>query len=140
MRSKRAFTYIEVLITLAVVGILFIPMMQLFTRGLYSVTVSSDMITAVNLARWELEKVKNLNITKNQLKNQGILWTPKLEEPPLEINKAKWRVLRRPKAGSDPLEVNVEVYTADGLEKKPVASLVTLIEDNIWIESKQEIR
>lgn len=136
--SFRGFTYIEVLIALAVMAILFIPMMQLFSRSLYSTTISGDMLTAVNLARWEMERVKNLNITKNQLKLQGNIWTPKLEEQPLTINNAKWRILRHLKADSDPLQVNVEVYLADNL-KKPLATLVALIEDNIWVEKKQEI-
>lgn len=134
MRFK-GFTYIEVLITLAVVAILFIPMMQLFSHGLYSATVSSDMITAVNLGRWEMERLRNLNFTKSQLKAQGDVWTPKLEEAPLEINKIKWRIFRHIKPDSDPLEISVEVFTADNL-KKPLASLVTLIEDSIWLEPK----
>jgi type II secretory pathway pseudopilin PulG len=132
--SSYAFTYIEVLITLAIMAVLFIPMMQLFSHSIYSTTVSGDMITAVNLARGEMEKVRNLNLTKAQLRNIGDVWTPALEEPPLEVNnKTKWRVLRRIKPGSDPLEVWVEVYRADDL-KKPAVSLVTLIEDNVWLE------
>ena len=136
--ASNGFTYIEVLITLAIVSVLFIPMMQLFSYGLYSPTLSGDMITAVNLCRREMEKVKNLNLTKTQLKNQGDLWTPGLEEPPLEINRAKFRILRQIKPGSDPLEVKVEVYVADNL-KKPIASLVTLIEDNIWLEKTERL-
>lgn len=135
MRSRAAFTYIEILIALAVVAVLFVPMMQLFSYGLYSSTVSGGKITAVNLARWEMEKVKNLSITKAQLKQEGDVWTPALNEPPFEINKAKWRVFRHIKAGSDPLEVGVEVYSSDNL-KEPVASLVTLIEDTVWINPK----
>lgn len=136
---SRSFTYIEVLIALAVMAVLFIPMMQLFSRSLYSATISGDMITAVNLSRWEMERVKNLNITKNQLKIQGDVWTPKLEEEPLTINNAKWRILRHLKPDSDPLQVNVEVYLSDNL-KKPLSTLVALIEDNIWIEKKQEVQ
>lgn len=131
--SERGFTYIEVLITLAVVAVLFIPMMQLFSHGLSSATTSGDMITAVNLARMEMEKLKNLNFTKAQIKKQGNLWRPKLEEPPLEINKGKWRILRHIKSESGPLEVWIEAYTANEL-KKPIASLAILIEDNIWIK------
>ncbi len=142
MRDKTSltgFTFIEILITLTVVGVLFIPMMQLFSHSLYSVAISGDMITAVNLSRYEMERIKNLNLSKFQLKKQGDVWTPKLEEPPLKINNANWRTLRHLKAGSDPLEVTVEVYTADNLHK-PVASLVTLIEDAVWIESGEELQ
>ena len=139
MRKKQGFTYIEILIALTVMAVLFIPMMQLFSYSLYSATVSGDMITAVNLSRLEMEKVKNLNLSKLQLKKQGDVWTPKLEEPPLEINKAKWRILRHLKPDSDPLEVTVEAYVADNLNK-PIVSLTTLIEDVIWIEPKSAIQ
>lgn len=135
---KRGFTYIEVLVTLAIVGVLFIPMMQLFSHALYSVTVSGDQITAVNLGRWEMEKVKNLNLTKLQFKKQADVWTPDLAGPALEMNAAKWRILRHINPQSDPLQIAVEVYLADNL-KKPIVSLVTLLEDNIWIEEKKEI-
>jgi prepilin-type N-terminal cleavage/methylation domain-containing protein len=138
---STGFTYIEILIALAIVAVLFIPMMQLFSHAIYSVMVSGEDITAVNLLRWEMEKVKNLNLTKAGIKKIGDLWTPKLDEPPLEMNNSKWRVLRRVSSGGDksgtdtgngPLEVRIEVYRADNLNK-PVASAATLIEDNIWI-------
>ena len=132
LSASSAFTYIEILISLAVIAVLFIPMTQLFSHAIYSVSVSGEGITAVNLARWEMEKVKNLNITKSGLKKIGDLWTPKLDEPPLEINQSKWRILRRINPDSDPLEVRVEVYRADNLNKA-VSSVVTLIEDSVWI-------
>jgi len=135
-RFKRAFTYIEVLITLAIMAVLFIPMMRLFSHGLYSATISGETITAVNLARWEMERIRNLNVTKEQLKQEGDIWHPPLEEQPLEINGAKWRILRRLRPESDPLEIDVEVYRADDLNK-PVASLTTLFEDNLWIKEEK---
>jgi len=136
MRFKNGFTYIEILIALAVVAVLFVPMMQLFSHGLYSATVSGDTITAVNLTRWEMERVKNLNATKAQLKSEGDVWTPNLKEPPIELNRAKWRILRHIKQDSDPLEIDIYAYISDKLDK-PVASLTTLIEDNIWLVAKE---
>lgn len=132
MKMKKGFTFVEILITLAITAVFFVPMMQLFSGAVYSVAISEEKVTAVNLARWEMERVKNLNITKTGLKKAGDLWTPELSEPPFEINNNKWRVLRRIKPESDPLEVSVEVYKSEDL-KTPLASVVTLIEDNIWI-------
>src|SRR3989338_2323421 len=132
MLSKKGFTYIEILISLAVIAVLFIPMTQLFSHAIYSVSVSGEGITAVNLARWEMERVKNLNITKSGLKKIGYVWTPELDEPPLEMNQSKWRILRHINPETDPLEVRVEVYRSDNLNKA-VSYVVTLIEDNIWI-------
>jgi len=117
-------------------AVLFIPMMRLFSHGLYSATISGETITAVNLARWEMERIRNLNVTKEQLKQEGDIWHPPLEEQPLEINGAKWRILRRLRPESDPLEIDVEVYRADDLNK-PVASLTTLFEDNLWIKEEK---
>ena len=131
----QGFTYIEILITLAIIAVLFVPMMQLFSYGLYSVTISGDMITATNLARLEMEKLKNLNLTKKQFRTLGDQWVPKLEEPPLELNQSKWRIWTHFEPDSDPLEVSVRVYLATDTQK-PVASLVTLIEDNIWKEEQ----
>ncbi len=129
--TKTAFTYIEILITLAILAVLFVPMMRLFSSALFSATVSGDLLTAVNLGRAQMERVKNLNLSKEQLRQLGILWTPPLEENPLMLNKGEWRVRTTFKNESDPLQVEVDVFlVAD--EKKPVVSLVTLIEDPIW--------
>lgn len=139
MLNNKAFTYIEIMITLAIVAVLFIPMMRLFSYGLYSVTISGDLITAANLARQEMEKIKNLNFTKAQLRTLGDQWDPKLEDPPIEINQSKWRVWTQIAKDSDPVEISVRVYLADDTQK-PVASLVTLIEDSIWKEVAVQIQ
>ena len=66
-RKKKGFTYIELLITLAIFAVLFVPIMQLFTHVISSSAESQDLITAVNLAKWGMEKTKNLNLTTTQL-------------------------------------------------------------------------
>ncbi|MDI6606609.1 MAG: hypothetical protein QME65_05670 [Candidatus Omnitrophota bacterium] len=133
--ASTGFTYIEILITLAVMAVLFIPMMRLFTHGLFSASISGELISAVNLGRWEMERLKNLNLTKEQLKKEGDAWIPPLEEEPFEMNNAKWRIRRRINPESDPVEVSVRVFLADNLNK-PAAALDTLFEDNLWIEER----
>lgn len=133
MKKKTSFTYIELLITLAIIAVLFVPIMQLFSHSLYSTIASQDLITATNLAKWEMERTKNLNVTKAQLKQMGDSIYPAPEEKPLEMNNVKWRIKRDIIENSDPLEVRVSVYH-DGEPDKPVVTLATLIEDMTWEE------
>lgn len=131
--ASKGFTYIELLITLAIIAVLFIPMMQLFSHSLRATVASQDLITATNLAKWGMERVKNLNMTKAQLREVGDLIYPPLEDEPLEMNNAKWRVRRVVLKETDPLEVRVFTFL-DGEPDRPVVTLVTLIEDMVWEE------
>ncbi len=130
---KRAFTYIELLITLAIIAVLFVPVMQLFSHSMHSTGASRDLITATNLAKWEMERVKNLKLTKQQLKQLGDSVYPGEGEEPLEMNQMKWRIARKIIQESDPLEVRVSVYH-DGHPEESLVTLVTLIEDMSWEE------
>ena len=81
-----------------------------------------------------MERLKNLGYTEAQISEAGDVWEPELGKPPLEMNQAKWRILRKIIRGSDPLEVRVLVFREPikaGL--KPVLELVTLIEDLEWM-------
>lgn len=149
-KTKNGFTFIEILVTLAIIAVLFIPIMQLFSYSLHSTGQSQDLITAVNLAKWEMERAKNLSITKAQLKAIGNVIYPPLGEEPLLLNNTKWRIKREIMPGSDPLEVRVHVYPVTSetpdmtaapplepvpiLPEEPLVSLVTLIEDTTWEE------
>ena len=135
MKDEKSFTYIEILLTLAIMAVLFVPMMQLFSYALYSAGYSGEVLTAVNLTQVQMERIKNLTLTKAQLREKGDTWAPALDEPPLELNQTKWRVLSRFKPGTNPLQVNVEAYLAEDLNR-PMASLVTLIEDNLWTQDQ----
>jgi len=130
---KKGFTYIELLITLAIIGMLFVPVMQLFSHALYSTSTSQDLITATNLAKWEMERVKNLALTKQQLKEAGDSIYPGPAQEPLEMNQMKWRIARKIIPEKDPLEVRVSAYR-DGQPQEPLVTLVTLIEDMTWEE------
>ena len=79
-----------------------------------------------------MERTKNLNVTKAQLKKMGDSIYPAPEEEPLLMNKVKWRIKREIVENSEPLEVRVSAFR-DG-EQKPVVTLVTLIEDMTWEE------
>ncbi|MFH1797721.1 MAG: prepilin-type N-terminal cleavage/methylation domain-containing protein [Candidatus Omnitrophota bacterium] len=130
LKKKKAFTYIELLVALAIIAVLFVPVMQLFSYSVYSSSVSQDIITAANLARWQTERLKNLNLTKEELRRRGNEVYPPMDEEPVEMNKLKWRIKREIIAESDPLEVRIVVFPDK--EEKPLITLVTLIEDMQW--------
>ena len=129
------FTFIEILMTLTVIALLFVPVMQLFSNSLYATGENLDRITAMNLAQSEMERTINLNMTKAQLKKIGTQIFPPLDQQPYEINKGAWRVEREIVEESDPLEVRVKVFKDGQPEKTPVI-LVTLIEDFMWDQVK----
>ena len=130
---KKGFTFIELLISLAVMAIAFLPLMRMFTGALEQVYTIGDMDTARYLGKEGMEKLRNLNYTKAQISEIGDVWEPPLNKPALEENGRKWRVLRKVFAGTDPLEVRVLVYREPLLkDSKPIVELVTLIEDLEW--------
>lgn len=133
--SLTGFTFIELLISLAVIAIAFVPLMQMFSTGLEQVYSVSELNTASFLAREAMEKLKNLNFTEAQIKALGDVWEPPLDEPALVLNERKWRVLRKVDKNSDPLEVRIMVYSEPITQgSKPTVELVTLIEDWEWTE------
>ena len=133
--NRRGFTFIEILVTLAVFGILFVPVMQLFSQGLDATGHSKALLTAVNLARWEAERTRNLGSDVRRLKKEGnVIWPPP-EEPPISLNGTLWRIHRTLKPESDPVEVTIEV-NREG-ETKPMTILVLLICDPVWTRQTQ---
>ncbi len=112
-------------------AILLVPVMQLFSHALSSVSSSQSLIVATNLAQWQMEMIKNLNYTKKQLIELGKTIYPDLEAEPLELNGVKWRIETNFVAGPGPVEAWVKVYYALDMSK-PVVSLTTLIEDMTW--------
>jgi len=141
MRSIQAkgfsgFTYVEILITLTIVAILFVPMMQLFSQAMGATTTSREMIIALNLGRWEMERVKNLGSNATRLKALwNSPWPPEREGEPLEFNGRLWRIDRFLKAESDLLEVTVFVRREG--QKKPLVALTSLLTDTAWSRGDQ---
>ena len=143
MRNNRsAFTFIELLITLAVIAISFLPLMQMYSASLTQTVLTDDLTIAKFLAQEGMEKVKNMNFTKAQIKNIGDTWWPALEEPPIRLNDKTWRALRDIVESSDPLEIRIKVFKDEEIAQgvsgvNPVLEVVTLFEDLEW--STQEI-
>lgn len=127
-KRKGGFTYIEMVITVVVITICFTPLLRMFSSSITEVAYAGDKLTALNLAREEIEKVKNLNFTEEQLFVLGSIVTPPKNEPPVRRNRAEWRIERVLKDGSDPLEVRVIVWR-EGKVPQKILELATLIED-----------
>ena len=104
-KRTNGFTFIELLITLAVIAICFLPLMRMFSVSLEQVYVTEDLTTARYLAQEGMEKVKNLGFTEAQFEDLGDRWEPFLDKPPLELNGKYWRSLRKIVKGTDPLEI-----------------------------------
>ena len=130
-KRESGFTFIEILMTLTIIAVLFVPVMQLFSNALFSTSVNLESITATSLAQSEMERTINLNLTKAQLQKIGTVVTPPLEEKATELNHQFWRVKREIVPDSDPLEVRVSVYK-EGEPDKSLVTLVTLVEDLMW--------
>jgi len=59
----KAFTLVELVMTMIVLGIISVPLSLMLSQQINSVFVSEDYITALNLARLELERANNANYT-----------------------------------------------------------------------------
>lgn len=128
--KKRGFTFIELLISLSIIAISFLPLMQMFSTGLELGYHNSELDTARYLGKEEMEKLKNLALTEAQIKDLGDIWYPSLDEPALKFNERSWRILRKVDKNSDPLEARILVYQEPlSSNPKPLLELVTLIED-----------
>jgi prepilin-type N-terminal cleavage/methylation domain-containing protein len=136
LKRNNGFTFIELLITLAVIAICFLPLMRMFSVSLEQVYVIEDLTTARYLAQEGMEKVKNLGFTEAQLEDLSDIWEPPLDKPPLELNGKYWRVFRKIIKGTDPLEVKIQVHQVAGsrhqVSEKPIVEVVTLVEDLDW--------
>ncbi len=127
--SKSAgFTYIEMLIALAVVACCFVPMLEMYARSVSEVKHYADIGTAMNLAREGMEKLQNMHISESQLAALGDTWDPPLPEKPIELNHQAWRLKRIVERGTRPLEVHVQVFYELNHEK-PMLDITTLFAD-----------
>jgi type II secretory pathway pseudopilin PulG len=60
-RKRKGFILIELIMTIVVVGLIAFPLSLSLTEQVQGVRQSGDYTAALNLARFEMEKVNNLN-------------------------------------------------------------------------------
>lgn len=134
--KEEGFSLIELLITISIIAIAFLPLMQMYSVVVEQVYLQSDLTTARFLCQEEMERVKGSGLNQAQLQKTGDVWLPLLKEPPLVINGKKWRVFREVVPGTDPLEVWVKAYQWNDAQTlartRPVAEVVSLIGDLDW--------
>ena len=127
-QNSKGFTFVEILIAMTLIAIIFIPLMQMFTTAMENITYAKVMTTAVSIGRAHMERVKNLNLPEDRLRKlSSPHFFPPIDQPAMEINKTYWRVKRVIDKNSDPVKVDIFVYEED--ESEPVYTLSTLFED-----------
>jgi prepilin-type N-terminal cleavage/methylation domain-containing protein len=136
-KNNAGFTFVELLMALALISIVFIPVMNMLSVSLEQARVLSDLSTAKIIAQEEMEKIKNLNFTVEQLIKQGDQWSPPMNQPAITLNKSKWRALRHIEKSDGPLKVWVKVYKEGDLNQdlrltRPLIEFVTLCQDLNW--------
>lgn len=147
---RTGFTFIELLVTLSIIAISFVPLLNMYAVALQAVDHTDDLTAARYLAQETMERMKNGIATKAQLKRLGTdVWSPPLDAPPRVLNGKHWRTRRTFPLHKDPIEVHVQVFRAESLrasgegpakgdapggarELVPVVELVTLFEDFDW--------
>lgn len=59
-RSNSGYTFIELLVALAILGLLISPVLMMFSGSFISIKSAGNQSAAVNLCRQQMEKVKSL--------------------------------------------------------------------------------
>ncbi len=122
-RTKKpsGFTFIEIIITLVLIAVCAVPLMQLYATAVEQTGAVDELRMGLDLAREEIEKVKNLALTEDQLKSIG-----NIVSPPVFLNKTVWFTVRLVDPDASPLKVTVFVFR-DSLNTRPVVSLITIM-------------
>ena len=61
-RKKKSFTLVELIITIIIVGIISIPLSLMLVQHVEGVFESTEQTVTINLARLEMERLKNMVI------------------------------------------------------------------------------
>ena len=121
MSRKAGFTFVEILLTLLILAISAIPLMQLFATAVEQSGTVDDFRDGLDLVREEVEKVKNLALTEEQIKSLG-----NVVSPPIFLNRTVWYLVRIVDPAISPLKVTVFAFR-DSLATRPVVSVVTVV-------------
>jgi len=137
MKNNSGFTFIELLVTLTVFSICFLPLLNMYAVSIEQTNQARIISNARFLAQEGMEKMKNYNFTVDQLKQIGDVWEPPLNEKAINIDKMGWRILREVDSSTDPITVYIKVFDdgdvrIKGKSAKPIVKLVTMIEDFEW--------
>ncbi len=128
LTNKKGFTFIETIIAITLIGVVFLPLMRMFTVAIDAINHSRIETTAISIGREYMEMVKNMNLTEEGYKRlDDVRYFPPLNEKPFEMNNEHWRVKRVIYKDTDPLRIDIYVYVEG--KDDPVYSLYTLIED-----------
>ena len=119
--SRSGFTLIELIMTIVIIGIVALPLSLLLVRHIESTFRSSDSVMALNLARFEMERVSLMsysNVVTAALPNyQGYNYnvartvTEVITSPPFGPARKTIRVDVR-KTGSSAVLVSLVTYRA----------------------------
>ena len=121
IKKPSGFTFIEIIITLVLIAVCAVPLMQLYATAVEQTGAVDELRMGLDLAREEIEKVKNLALTEDQLKSIG-----NIVSPPVFLNKTVWFTVRLVDPDASPLKVTVFVFR-DSLNTRPVVSLITIM-------------
>jgi prepilin-type N-terminal cleavage/methylation domain-containing protein len=116
-RNKKAFTLIELLATIVVVGIVAVPLSMLIAGHIESVFVSEDEVMARQFARLELEKVNNMPFA-----NIASLITPAYEG----YNYTVYRVVSFAQGNNASAE-NLKKITVNVTKTNSATALISLV-------------
>ncbi len=121
-RARRAgFTFVEIMLTLVLLSIAAVPLMTMFSTAVEQTGTIDEIRAALDLGREEVEKIKNLALTEDQIKALG-----NVVSPPIVLNKTVFYTVRVVDPDEEPLQVTVYVFR-DSLSTYPIITLVTVV-------------
>lgn len=124
---RTGFTFIELVISMALLAIGIFPVLELFSSALSTVVATRTNVTAVNFANEALEMVKNMNLSVDQWIEMKQYDYPLPGEEDVIINGQSWNFSVVVTEPARPLPLEIRVFQSDSSE--PVLKLHTLLED-----------